>query len=352
MLVSKKSRRRFLVFKYSPKESFVPATSSGLLPTCWLIAGITFLTVPANAQWRLEDRPARSNAPVAADAERARYKNAVADPVADTFGADSPQLDLTQLAAQVVGSDFVVSLTFDGRIAAPDSGAANALDGFIDLDLDQDGGTGDVPWTDLQRIDGGSTGMGNEAYVDLRSFDSLGNVELVNDASEQVIGRVPLLLGERTARILIPLDLLAGDRSIDVAAVIGTPAEATDIAPNQGSVASSDGTSAVLLQDNRFRVVVEWKDFEGNEGIGRVVEQSNDAAVFYFFAPSNWELLVKVLDGCSVNQRIWTFLSGSTNVEYTVTVTDVLTGQQQSYRNPLGRLAETVGDTEAFAVCP
>lgn len=307
---------------------------------------------PADARWSDVERPTRAEAPVDKSAEIPRYKNAAADPVGDTFGAGAVQLDLVQLSAEVVGSDFVVALGFDGAISAPDSGQNNALDGFIDLDLDQSGASGRVPWSDLLRLDGGATGMGNEAYVDLRSYDVDGTVQLFDDASGGVLGRVPLVLGGTTARVQIPLALLGGDRSVDVAAIVGTLLEATDVAPNQGSVASSDGTSAVLLRNDRFRVDVTWEIPDGAVGLGRVVEQSEDSAVFYFFTPANWELMVKVLDGCDFNGRIWVFVSGSTNVAYDVTVTDTVTDESRIYSNPLGQLAVTVADTSAFDACP
>ena len=322
-----------------------------LLLSAVLGSAATAEITPSDGRWSDGIRLDRSAAPVVKDADMPRHKDSAADPVGDTFGVGAEQLDLVQLSAEVVGSDFVVALGFHTAVAAPDSGQGNALDGYIDLDLDQDGTTGRVPWTDLLRADDGTTGMGNEAYVDLRPYDESGNVELIDDGDGSVLGRVPLVLGDTSARVLIPLDLLGGDRSIDVAAVVGPPAEATDIAPNDGSVASSDGESTVLLQDDRFRVDVDWSTADGT-GIGRVVEQSNDSAVFYFFSPANWELLVKVLDSCSINDQVWVFISGSTDVEFSVEITDTVTGQSRTYGNPAGRIAVTVTDTEAFDACP
>ncbi|MEM1179349.1 MAG: hypothetical protein AAGM22_13450 [Acidobacteriota bacterium] len=323
------------------------------LPSAFLCAGILLATAdPALARWTDAERPMRAEMPVDKSAEIPRFKDSASDPTGDTFGAGTVQLDLVQITADVVGSDFVVALGFNGAISAPDSGQNNALDGYIDLDLDQDGTTGRVPWSDLLRLDGGATGMGNEAYVDLRTYDGSGNVELIEDASGTVLGRVALVLGTSSAEVQIPLALLDGDRSADVAAIIGTLTEATDVAPNQGSVASSDGTSAVLLQGDRFRVDVGWAIPNGDFGIGRVVEQSEDSSVFYFFQPSNWELMVKVLDGCDVNGQVWVFISGSTDVEYSVEVTDTATGINRVYGNPLGQTAVTVTDTSAFDACP
>ena len=72
----------------------------------------------------------------------------------------------------------------------------------------------------------------------------------------------------------------------------------------------------------------------------------------WFFAADNWEMLIKVLDGCGLNQNYWVFAAATTNVEYTLTVTDTMTGQEVSYFNPLGQAASAITDTAAFATCP
>ncbi|MEM6457328.1 MAG: hypothetical protein AAF772_19730, partial [Acidobacteriota bacterium] len=250
-----------------------------------------------------------------------RGERLAGDPVGDTFGEGAVQLDVTQLGATVVGNNLEVTLTFAGPVSAPDSGQPNALDGFIDLDLDQSGATGVVPWTDFLRGDDGQTGMGNEAYVDLRTFEG-GAVEVFDDVADQRIGFANLVIDGANATVRIPLALLGGDVDVDVAAIVGTLAESTDAAPNQGAVASSP-SQEVFLQDNRFRVDVTWADFDGNRGTGKLVTQSHDSAVFYFFAPDNWELMIKVLDACdSPFNSFWVFTAATTNVEYTITVTD------------------------------
>ena len=74
--------------------------------------------------------------------------------------------------------------------------------------------------------------------------------------------------------------------------------------------------------------------------------------MFYFFTPANWELLVKVLDGCEFNDRYWVFAAAATDVEYTLTIKDTQTGTVREYFNPLGRSAAAITDTDAFATCP
>lgn len=109
----------------------------------------------------------------------------------------------------------------------------------------------------------------------------------------------------------------------------------------------------LCLNESRFEVEVEWTDFAGENGIGQVVPfSSDDSGLFYFFDADNWELLVKVLRGCNLNDHYWVFSAATTDVEYTLRVTDTLTGQTRSYFNPLGTAAEAVTDVTAFATCP
>ena len=60
------------------------------------------------------------------------------------------------------------------------------------------------------------------------------------------------------------------------------------------------------LQDSRYEVKVEWWTKAGESGTGTVVHAgTNDSGLFYFFDRNNWEILIKVLDGCAVNGHIW-----------------------------------------------
>ncbi|MEM7351337.1 MAG: fibronectin type III domain-containing protein [Acidobacteriota bacterium] len=112
------------------------------------------------------------------------------------------------------------------------------------------------------------------------------------------------------------------------------------------------GPTTLCLNQGRFQVEVTWGDFAGNSGpatdAGLV---SADSGLFYFFSPNNWEMLVKVLDGCAINDRFWVFAAATTDVEYTLTVSDTLTGFVETYINPLGTAAPAVTDTDAFATC-
>jgi hypothetical protein len=107
------------------------------------------------------------------------------------------------------------------------------------------------------------------------------------------------------------------------------------------------GPTRLCLQGDRFAVEAVWKDFQGNTGIGTAVPLSGDTGYFWFFAPTNVEVVAKVLDGRALGGKFWFFYGALSNVEYTLTVTDTQTGAVKTYKNPSGQFA-SVADTSAF----
>ncbi len=145
-------------------------------------------------------------------------------------------------------------------------------------------------------------------------------------------------------------------------------AEAVAVSPDGRSVYVASGNSLYVLErpgdgcqhdlshlclnGNRFRVDVEWRDYQGLTGSGRVAPyNSDDSGLFWFFSEDNWEMLIKVLDGCGINDRYWVFAAATTDVEYRLQVTDTATGDTRSYFNPLGSAAPAFTDSDAFATC-
>ncbi len=113
-----------------------------------------------------------------------------------------------------------------------------------------------------------------------------------------------------------------------------------------------DDPAALCLNRGRFFVEVSWRDFAGNTGRAAAVPvDSTDSSLLWFFDPDNWEMLVKVLDGCTFNNRFWVLAAATTNVEYELRVVDTTTGDEKSWHNPLGTAAAAITDTNAFATC-
>ena len=75
----------------------------------------------------------------------------------------------------------------------------------------------------------------------------------------------------------------------------------------------------LCLAGHRFEVEATWDDV-ADEGVAQPLPLSDDTGLFWFFSPSNVELVVKVLDGRPVNGRFWVFYGALTNVSYDLVV--------------------------------
>ncbi len=116
-------------------------------------------------------------------------------------------------------------------------------------------------------------------------------------------------------------------------------------------------TATTLCLRNRFSVSARWRTDPDpgslTNGQAQVAGAANaGSGLFQFFSPDNWEVMVKTLDACSLNNRYWVFSAATTNVFYRLEVTDVKTGTSKIYFNYPGPPAPAVTDTDALAVCP
>ncbi len=108
------------------------------------------------------------------------------------------------------------------------------------------------------------------------------------------------------------------------------------------------------IGDGRFQAEVTWQDFDGVERASAQsfdVIISTDDTLGTFFDVGGTDLLVKLLDACADNGHFWVFASGTTGVEFDLTVTDTASGETKTYSNPLAA-EQAVYDTSAFATCP
>lgn len=107
----------------------------------------------------------------------------------------------------------------------------------------------------------------------------------------------------------------------------------------------------VCLQSERFIVAID-QITNSATGLGTPVRAgSSDTGLFWFYNDRNWEVMVKVLNACAINNRYWVFIGALTNQGYRVRVADGNTLQINTYTNNLGTRAAAVADTNAFP-CP
>ena len=113
------------------------------------------------------------------------------------------------------------------------------------------------------------------------------------------------------------------------------------------------GPDTACLLGSRLKVEVQWTDFSSVTRNAHVASAgTSDTALFYWTNPNNWELLIKGINACTLNNKFWIYFAAATNVGYRVTVTDTQAGgSPKVYTNALGNLAQATNDINAFS-CP
>jgi hypothetical protein len=115
--------------------------------------------------------------------------------------------------------------------------------------------------------------------------------------------------------------------------------------------ACTPSATNLCLGDGRFQVSTSFRTPAGLTGQGQAVTLTDDTGYFWFFSPTNVEMLLKTLDGCSTDEAFWVFGGGLTDVRVGLTVTDTLTGQTKTYANPQNTPFQPIQDTSAFSTC-
>ena len=194
---------------------------------------------------------------------------------------------------------------------------------------------------------GGPDGNGSpctaECLLPSASFGAL--IGKIGSGPWFLIGRQRNVTATRSGALLLAVnDTVFDDNEGQYRVAVHVDTAAASCVPN---------ATTLCLAQNRFRVQVSWRTAQGQTGAGRVIStKTAESGLFWFFSSTKWELLVNVLNGCSANNRYWVFAAATTNVQYTVRVTDTRTGTVKEYAHAQGAPALSVMDTNAFATCP
>jgi len=140
----------------------------------------------------------------------------------------------------------------------------------------------------------------------------------------------------------------SGRHEIDASAVAAELAAATEAAASAID-STLAGCPGICLNNSRFQVEATWTLPDGSHGEAHGVKLTADTAYQWFFAPSNVETVIKVIDGCALNQHYWVFSGGLTNVAVELRVLDTQNGARVNYFNPKGTAFRPIQDVNAFA---
>jgi hypothetical protein len=157
-------------------------------------------------------------------------------------------------------------------------------------------------------------------------------------------------MSSRFARVtLAHLACLVSALAVSAAA---SPQAASQPVAGAAVAACQNESTALCLNSSRFRVTMRFTTSGGPSTDAQAVPLTTDTGYFWFFDEGNVETVVKVLNGCALNQRYWVFAGGLTDVEVVLTITDTVTGQVKTYSNLQGTAFQPIQDTSAFATCP
>ncbi|HTR01575.1 MAG TPA: plastocyanin/azurin family copper-binding protein [Thermoanaerobaculia bacterium] len=126
------------------------------------------------------------------------------------------------------------------------------------------------------------------------------------------------------------------------------------VLPGAGSTSACvvDGHT-LCLGGGRYAATAHWTRPDGTNGDGTAVRLTDDSGYFWFFDPTNIEVVSKVLNGCALDNAYWVFAAGLTNVAVHLTVTDLHTGAVYTRDNAQSAAFAPVQDTAAFPTsCP
>ncbi|MFN7942931.1 MAG: hypothetical protein U0X73_15180 [Thermoanaerobaculia bacterium] len=124
-----------------------------------------------------------------------------------------------------------------------------------------------------------------------------------------------------------------------------------DVAARRYFRGCAPGAERLRLGGGRFEVCTLWRTPQGDEGAGHPVPLTADTGGFWFFGADNLEVVVKILDGCGVDENFWVYAAGLTDVEVTLGVIDTWSGRTWIRDTVLGTPFPPIQDVLALPVC-
>ncbi|HSS75457.1 MAG TPA: LamG domain-containing protein [Thermoanaerobaculia bacterium] len=121
-----------------------------------------------------------------------------------------------------------------------------------------------------------------------------------------------------------------------------------------GPSCSASTVNQLCLQ-GRFQITTTFRTATTpgpSDGAGKVVVAGPNSGIFWFFSSDNWEVMVKAINACGLNNRYWIYSAATTDRFYRMEVFDTHALRNKIYFNYAGPPAPAVTDSSAFATCP
>lgn len=174
----------------------------------------------------------------------------VSDPTGDEFSTSASAglvaPDIVELRAWPAGGNLRIEIEFADNVVSEATGGSNVAVGIVDIDTDQDPGTGVTPVTDGFRPGPGSTGLGSDYIVG--PLSSTSEYDVINTVTTNTVGTITPTYNGNVLSMTIPLSMLGDDDGfVSLATVMGTVPEPTDIAPENQSLVLNITRDAVAV---------------------------------------------------------------------------------------------------------
>lgn len=115
--------------------------------------------------------------------------------------------------------------------------------------------------------------------------------------------------------LLLAVPLQAGEANV--------PASDLEVSNSSQSGGCVESDTVMCLRDGRYEATLEWMTPDGEAGQAKVARpRTSDSGLFYFFSYNNWEVLLKVLDGCAFNGHHWVYAASASDLGMELVVRD------------------------------
>ncbi len=183
------------------------------------------------------------------------------DPAGDTFGSPSVSHDVVSIQTIATATEIAFTVTFSDNIAPASAFDVLSVTGFIDIDTDQDAGTGGVASdgvsTSNQTAFGqGASGLGIEFYLDLFSeafnpgfvdlIDALTGLPVVVDPTTLEPAAAAIVFSTTSFSVTVPTAWLGGDDgNVNYGVIVGDFRDVSDEATNPDQAVAYSRVGAV-----------------------------------------------------------------------------------------------------------
>jgi hypothetical protein len=184
------------------------------------------------------------------------------DPTGDVRDPSSSlQNDIVSSKATFDRGSLTFTVTFAEKVFPASSGNERALTGFIEIDTDQNPGTGHRSIVHIAGPQDGSVALnlGVDYRINLTSESWHPGFVEVNDwwVDDSVMGTVPILFTDNSFTFTVPLVMLGGDNGlVNYGMAVGVGFIGTDRLPNGADSAVSVAVSDLIAIDNGAGVTI------------------------------------------------------------------------------------------------